>query len=312
MRSGASVAEGLPLGEKLFDDRGIDMASVKLRRSVLFTPGSNVRALEKARGLDADVIVLDLEDAVGPEQKEVARENVAGALAARAFEGREVAVRINVADSLEGAADLQAILPHAPDVIVLPKVDDVEIISRVCALLDEAQVSRGLALWAMIETPKGMLHVREIAETGARRRLGALMAGVNDLAEDLGVPAGSRTRWALHPLLMQMLTAARAYSLLAFDGVYNDYADPTGFAREAVESRAMGFDGKTLIHPSQIQTCHEAFRPSMDEVDFARRVVAAFQVPENLQSGAIDVDGKMVERLHFDAAKRTLAMAGEE
>jgi citrate lyase subunit beta/citryl-CoA lyase len=287
------------------------MASVKLRRSVLFTPGSNVRAIEKARGLDADVVVLDLEDAVGPEQKEVARENVVGALASRAFEGREVAVRINAADSLEGAADLAAILPHAPDVIVLPKVDDVEIIARVCALLDEAQAPRGLALWAMIETPKGMLHVREIAETGARRRLAALMAGVNDLAEDLGVPRG-RARWALHPLLMQMLTAARAYSLLAFDGVYNDYADPAGFAREAADSRAMGFDGKTLIHPSQIQTCHEAFRPTADELDFARRVVAAFQVPENLLSGAIDVDGKMVERLHFDAAKRVLALAGEE
>jgi citrate lyase subunit beta/citryl-CoA lyase len=287
------------------------MEPVKLRRSVLFTPGSNVHALEKARDLPADVIVFDLEDAVGPEEKEVAREQVVQALAGQAYEGRELAVRINAADSLEGAADLEAILPYAPDVIVLPKVDDPEVIARVCAVLDVAQTPRGLALWAMIETPKGMLHLREIAETGARRRLSALMVGVNDLGESLGVPRGRR-RWALHPLLMQIIAAARAHSLLVFDGVYNEHADLAGFAREAAEARAMGFDGKTLIHPAQIAPCHEAFRPSSDELDFARRVVAAFRVPENLKSGAIDVDGRMVERLHFDAAKRVLAMAGED
>jgi citrate lyase subunit beta/citryl-CoA lyase len=287
------------------------MEPVKLRRSVLFTPGSNVRALTKARELTADVLVFDLEDAVGPEQKEIAREQVVQALASRSYEARELAVRINAADSHEGAADLEAILPYAPDVIVLPKVDDPEVIARVCALLDEAQAPRGLALWAMIETPKGMLHLREIAETGARRRLAALIVGVNDLGEDIGAPR-ARRRWALHPLLMQIVVAARAHSLLVFDGVFNEHADLAGFAREASEARAMGFDGKTLIHPAQIAPCHEAFRPSSDELDFARRVVAAFQDPENLASGAIDVDGRMVERLHFNAAKRVLALAGED
>jgi citrate lyase subunit beta/citryl-CoA lyase len=286
------------------------MTAVKLRRSVLYTPGANSRALEKARELPADVSVLDLEDAVGLQEKAVARENVVRELALRGQGGREIAVRINAADSLEGASDLQAILLYPPDVIVLPKVDDVETIVRICALLDEAQAPRGLALWAMIETPRGMLNLRSIAEVGARRRLAALVAGVNDLANDLGVPR-DRHRWALHPLLMQIVTAARAHSLLVFDGVYNNYEDTAGFAREAQESRAMGFDGKTLIHPSQIAPCHEAFRPTSDELDFARRVVAAFQIPENLVSGAIDVDGKMVERLHFDAAKRVLALAGE-
>jgi citrate lyase subunit beta/citryl-CoA lyase len=287
------------------------MEPVKLRRSVLFAPGSNARAMAKARELAADVVVFDLEDAVGPEQKDMARERVVQALASGAYAGRELAVRINAGDSLEGAADLQAILPYSPDVIVLPKVGDPQMIARVCALLDEAQTARGLALWAMIETPKGILHLREIAETGARRRLAALIVGVNDLGEDLGVPR-PRRRWALHPLLMQIIAAARAHSLLVFDGVFNDHGDPAGFAREAAESRAMGFDGKTLIHPSQIAPCHEAFRPTSEELDFARRVVAAFKVPENLQSGAIDVDGRMVERLHFDAAKRVLALAGEE
>ena len=286
------------------------MTSVNLRRSILFVPGANVRMLEKARDLAADVLVFDLEDAVGPEEKELARENVVHAIAGRAYEGRELAVRINAADSPEGLADLEAILPYGPDIIVLPKVEDPELVARICAALDESGAPRGLALWVMIETPKAMLHLADIAATGARRRVSALVAGSNDLAEQLGLPLGRR-RWALHPFLMQMVAAARAHSLLAIDGVFNNHGDPDGFAHEAGDARAMGFDGKSLIHPNQIGPCHSAFQPSWEELSFARRVVAAFQIPENLTSGAIAVDGRMVERLHLDAARRVLALAGE-
>lgn len=286
------------------------MTRPKLRRSVLYMPGSNARALDKARDLDADVLIFDLEDAVAPDRKGEARALVADAVASRAYGDREIVVRINAADSPEGAADLGAILPAAPDAILLPKVEDAETAARVCALLDEAEAPRGLALWAMIETPKALLHLREIAETGARRRLAALVAGTNDLAETLRIPAPG-AREALQPILMQILVAARAHALFAFDGVFNNHVDEAGFALEAREARAMGFDGKTLIHPSQIAPCHAAYRPTADELGFARRVVAAFQEPENLARGAIAVDGRMVERMHYDAATRVLAMAGE-
>lgn len=287
------------------------MTGPKVRRSALFMPGSNARALEKARELDADVVIFDLEDSVAPAAKEEARGLVADAVGSRAFGDREVVVRINPADSPEGAADLEAVLPAGPDAILLPKVEDAEIIAKVCAALDESHAPRGLALWAMIETPKAILNLKEIAETGARRRLAALVAGSNDLAEMLRVPpAGARA--VLHPLLMQVVVAARAHGLLAFDCVYNDHTDTAGFTAEARQARSMGFDGKSLIHPSQIAPCHEAFRPTQDELDFARRVVAAFQVSENLRCGVIAVDGRMVERLHYDAATRVLALAGEE
>jgi len=245
------------------------MTGPKVRRSALFMPGSNARALEKARELDADVVIFDLEDAVAPAAKGEARAQVAEAVASRAFGDREVVVRINAADSPEGVEDLEAVLQAGPDAILLPKVEDAEIIARVCAALDEAHAPRGLALWAMIETPKAMLHLKEIAETGARRRLAALVAGTNDLAETLRVPPGG-AREVLHPLLMQVVVAARAHALFAFDGVYNDHADEIGFAAEARQARAMGFDGKSLIHPSQIAPCHEAFRPSSEELGFAR------------------------------------------
>ncbi|MGD2133270.1 MAG: CoA ester lyase [Maricaulaceae bacterium] len=286
--------------------------SVKLRRSILYVPGSNGRAIEKARDLGADVVVYDLEDAVAPDMKAEARANVVAELARAEDDRFERVVRVNSVDSAEGVADLEQILPAAPDAICIPKVDDAETIADVCAAFDSAHAQRGLALWAMIETPKALLHLREIAETGARRRLAALVVGSNDIAEALGLGPGLHDRRAaLRPLLMQVVVAARAHSLFAFDGVYNDYADAAGFDRETREARAFGFDGKTLIHPSQVEPCHRAYAPTAEELGFARGVVAAFQEPENLKRGAISVDGKMVERMHYDAALEVLARAGE-
>jgi citrate lyase subunit beta/citryl-CoA lyase len=266
--------------------------------------------LEKARGLDSDAIILDLEDAVAPDRKDFARSLVAETVAAKAYDGREVVVRVNSPGTPEGVKDLDAVLWAGPDAILLPKVEDAEEIESLCAGLDEAGAPRGLALWAMIETPKGVLRVGEIAALGARRRLAALVVGLNDLEQTLRCRPGV-DRAAFVPIMSQVVVAARAFHLSPLDGVFNDHRDLDGFAREARQARDLGFDGKTLIHPDQIAPCHAAFRPSDAELEWARKVIAAFKDPENHARGAITVDGKMVERLHLDGARRALALAGE-
>ncbi len=286
------------------------MPPARPRRSALFVPGSNERALEKARGLSVDCLLLDLEDAVAPARKSDARGLVAELLRANAFEGREVVVRINALETGEGVADLEAVLPAAPDAVLLPKVNAAADIEGLCAALDETEARRGMAIWAMIETPKAVLNLPEIASIGARRRLAALVLGANDLSADMRMRLGPE-RAELAPVLSQLVVAARAHCLTALDSVYNNYADTDGVSREARQARAFGFDGKTLIHPSQIAPVHDAFAPSNEEVDWARKVVAAFQSPENLERGAISIDGKMVERMHCDEAEHVLALAGE-
>lgn len=287
------------------------MVAERLRRSALYMPGSNQRALEKARSLPADCLILDLEDAVSPSMKTHARGLVAEVVRAGAYSGREVVVRINNPQTPEGVADLEAMLGAAPDAILVPKLDDPGVIERICAAIDEADARRGMAIWAMIETPRALLSLPQIVALGAKRRLAALVVGANDLCETLRMHPGPE-RAELTPILTQVLVAARTHGLAALDAVYNDHADLEGFAREAAQARAIGFDGKTLIHPDQIAPAHVAFRPGEVEVAFAKKVVAAFQDPENLERGAITVDGRMVERLHLDAARRTLAMAAEE
>ncbi len=281
------------------------MSAARLRRSVLFVPGSNARALDKARTLNADAVIIDLEDAVAPDAKADARAAARDAVAA-GFAAGHVVVRVNGLHTDEGLLDLEAIAPSGANAILIPKVDAADEIDRLCAVLDAARAPRGLALWAMIETARGIMNVAEIAERGARRRLSALVVGANDLCQDLECTPGV-DRAHLTPALMSVVTAARAFGLTALDSVYNAHTDTDGFAREARQARDMGFHGKTLIHPSQIEPAHAAFAPSPDEVAWARKVVAAFQVPENLARGAITVDGKMVERLHMDVAMRILA-----
>lgn len=287
------------------------MSTFRLRRSALYTPASNDRALEKARGLNADVLILDLEDAVAPTMKEAARSAAADAVRAQAFPGREVLVRINPPDTEDGVRDLDAVVPAAPDALVLPKVEHADEIAQMCAALDESGAARGLALWAMIETPLGVINVADIARTGARRRLAGLIVGANDLADRLRCQVDPM-RTALTPLMMTIITAARAHGLAVWDAVYNNHADTEGFAAEARQARLLGFDGKTLIHPSQIDPLHAAFEPTPDDVVWARRIIAAYAEPGALARGAITLDGKMVERMHLDAARRTLALLGEE
>lgn len=286
------------------------MTRTRLRRSALFMPASNERALEKARDLAADVLIFDLEDAVAPGMKADARALAAEAVRTRAFGEREVVVRINAPDSPEGLADLEAILPAAPDAILAPKIESAEGVERLSALFDQAEAPRGLAIWAMVETPRALLNIADIAGLGARRRLAALIVGLNDMAAEMHAEFGADRAYAL-PILTQVVAAARAYGLAAIDAVFNDHRDITGFRPEARQARALGFDGKSLIHPGQIEPCHDAFKPSTVELDWARRVVEAFHDPVNLERGAISVDGRMVERLHYDQAQRTLAMADE-
>lgn len=282
----------------------------RLRRSVLFLPASNDRAMAKARILEPDAVILDLEDAVAPNAKTHARSSAREAIGAKGFGAKTVAVRINELGSPEAAADVEAITPAQPDAIVIPKVEDAEAIEQLCAALDGADAPRGLALWAMIETPRGVLNLPDIVNRGARRRLDALVFGANDYGAATGV-VSSADRMEVAGILTQIVAAGRAHGLTVIDSVYNDHGDVEGFSREAAQARRFGFDGKALIHPSQIDPCHAAFAPTPEEIAHARKVVAAFADPSATYAGALSVDGQMVERLHLEAAKRTLAKAGE-
>jgi citrate lyase subunit beta / citryl-CoA lyase len=273
---------------------------IRPRRSVLYMPGSNARAMEKARTLAADALILDLEDAVAPDAKEIARIQVCEAAKSRAFGAREVIIRINALGTPWGEADLPAVLDAKPDAILVPKV------SRAADLQSIDAVAGGMMLWAMIETPRAILDIGEIA--GTTGNLACLVMGTNDLLKDMrGKPLRSREN--LTAALSLCVLAARAHNLAAIDGVFNNIADPEGFQAECLRARAFGFDGKSLVHPSQIAPCNEIFAPSAEEVELARRIIAAFDLPENSGKGAIALDGKMVERLHAEAAQRTLALA---
>ena len=247
--------------------------------------------LAKARSLPCDVVVLDLEDSVAPDAKDAARLQVCAAL--KDYPGREVVVRINSLDTLLGQADLDAVRAAAPDAILLPKVEN-------AATITAAQGK--VPLWAMIETPLGVLNVAAIAAAGPQ----CLAIGTNDLLAAMhGQPLPDRRNlWAA---LSQTVIAARAHGLGVIDGTYNDINDATGFADSCVQGRAFGFDGKTLIHPGQIETCNRVFAPSADEIADARRIIAAFA--DNPGQGAIALDGRMVERLHAQDAARLLALA---
>jgi len=269
---------------------------------VLYVPGSNARAIEKARELPADALILDLEDAVAPDVKEQARRRVCEAVCGRGFGDREIVVRINALSTAWGEADLDAALQAAPDGILIPKVSGA---GDLCAV--EARVSRaGIALWAMIETPRAIVDIASIA--GAGGRLACLVMGTNDLIKDMrGVHMPSRENLAA--ALGLSVAAARAFGVSIIDGVYNDISDQQGFRENCRQARAFGFDGKTLIHPSQIACCNEIFAPSPQDLESARRVIAAFERPENAGKGAIALDGRMVERLHDDMARETVALA---
>lgn len=276
------------------------------RRSVLYLPGANERALKKAEALAADALVLDLEDAVAPDAKEAARRRVCETVAAAPYGRREVAVRVNGIDTQWHDADVRAVAEVGPDAVVVPKVGSAEDVRRVEDALAEAGAPDHTSVWAMIETPAAVLRAEEIAN--ASSTLTVLVMGTNDLAKELraeSVPG----RAPLLTSLSLCLLAARAAGKSILDGVYNDVRDTAGFEAECVQARQLGFDGKSLIHPGQLEPCNRVFAPSEAEVEHARRVVAAFEEAVAQGRGVITVDGRMVENLHVEQARRVLALA---
>ena len=276
------------------------------RRSALYMPGANARALEKARTLDADCLLLDLEDAVAPDMKTEARQQVCAALKAGGYGARELVVRINALTTPWGKEDLAAItnLPEAvrPHAVLAPKVSSCDEIDAL-----DAALPKGLDLWIMIETPEAIFNVQELAARAHNSALSCFVLGTNDLAKELraGLVSG---RAPLVTALSMALLAARQYGLVALDGVFNDIADADGLQAECQQGADMGFDGKTLIHPSQLAVCNKIFGPSEDELAHARAVVEAFADPANAGQGVLKVNGKMTELLHRDIAEQTLAI----
>ena len=274
------------------------------RRSLLYVPASNARALEKAQGLSADGLIVDLEDSVAPEAKTEARE-AAMAAARRGFGGCEVVIRCNRLDTPWGEADVAAAADAGPDGVLVPKVRSAAEVEAYLRLLDRAP--ERTRLWLMVETPEGVLNLRDIVAAGAGGRLEALVLGPNDLADELRL-RGAGVRAALRPILSQMVLAARTAGLSALGGVYNAFGDDAGLKAECAEEAGFGFDGKTLIHPRQIDIANRAFSPSPEEIAWAKAVVAAFAVPDAAGKGAIRLDGRMIERMHLTNAERILAL----
>jgi citrate lyase subunit beta/citryl-CoA lyase len=284
--------------------------TVRPRRSVLYMPGSNARALEKARELPADGIILDLEDAVAPEAKGQARDAIVKTLQKGGFGDREVMVRINGLDTRWWVDDLDAVAAAKPDAVLVPKISDPGQLQDLAARIVDMGTDPRIRVWAMMETPLAMLNVGEIAAAAldSETRLAGFVMGTNDLAKDTRariVPG----RAPMLPWLMSSIAAARAYGLDILDGVYNDLADEKGFVEECRQAVDLGFDGKTLIHPKQIAPCNDTFSPTPEEVAAARKMIAAFDLPENENKGVIQIDGRMVERLHAEMARRTVAIA---
>lgn len=280
------------------------------RRSVLYMPGSNARALEKAREIPADALILDLEDAVAPDAKEEARAQVCAAVKQGGYGKREIAIRVNGLDTPWGRADIEAAVAAGPDAILVPKINSAADVERAEHALSEAGARGDIQLWCMIETPLAMLNIQAIAakarEPGSR--MSVWVMGTNDIAKELRA-AHTPDRVPMLASLGLALIAARAYGLVILDGVYNDIKDEHGFAAVCEQGRDMGFDGKTLIHPSQVGPCNTIFSPDPETVAFARKTMEAFELPENKGKGVLKVDGRMVEILHAEIARRTVAIA---
>ncbi len=275
------------------------------RRSVLYMPAANARALEKAKTIGADALIFDLEDAVAPDAKEAAREGACAAVSSGEYGYRELTIRCNGLDTPWGRDDIRAAGAAAPSAVVIPKVSSAAHLAAVSDLLDTAGAPDSVRIWAMIETPAGIAHAREIA---GFERTEAVVMGTNDMAKELHATI-TPDRAALVPHLATCLVAAREAGVTALDGVYNDIRDADGFAAVCRQGADLGFDGKTLIHPSQVDPANEAFAPSLDELDFHRQVIEAFEAAVADGRGVVTVDGKMVENLHVDEARRAIALA---
>lgn len=282
---------------------------IRPRRSVLYMPASNVRALEKAKSLAADALIFDLEDAVAPDAKETARAQAIAAVNAGGYGRREVAVRVNSLGTPWGEADLKAAAGAGADAILIPKVETEEGLEAVRYVLRAAGAPVTQPLWAMLETPIAMLNAPAIAAAAAGDYpLTVFVMGTNDLSKETRASlAGGRI--AMLSWLSGCILSARAYGIEVIDGVFNAIGDDEGFRAELEQGRLLGMDGKTLIHPSQIEPCNAVFSPRAEDVDWARKIIAAFALPENAGKGVLNLDGRMVELLHAEMARRTVAIA---
>jgi citrate lyase subunit beta/citryl-CoA lyase len=270
-------------------------------------PGANERALEKARGLPADTLLLDLEDAVAPDAKLGAREAILSAVKQGGYGYREIVVRMNGLATEWGADDLKMAVSSGAKAVLAPKVESAADIHALDTALTEAGAPADFGLWVMIEMPKAILHIEEIAATAAETRLTTFVMGTNDLAKEYRARM-TRDRIAFQTALQLTIAAARAYGVTAIDGVFNDIKDEDGLIFECEQGRDLGFDGKTLIHPSQLDTANRVFAPSHNDVEQAKAVIEAFADPANAGKGVLKVNGKMTELLHLDEARRTVAM----
>jgi citrate lyase subunit beta/citryl-CoA lyase len=286
------------------------MSETRPRRSVLYIPGSNARAQEKAKGLAVDSIVFDLEDSVFDETKPQAREQVIATIGAGGYGAREVVMRVNAARTEFFEDDMTAAVKAKPDAVLLSKVESTAEIFAAERHLRGRPETQGIALWAMVETARGLLDIAEIAASVRKpegHRLRGLVLGTNDIVRETAVKGGGDRTPVLSWLSMAVL-AARAEKLFVLDGVYNDFQDVKGFEAECAQARALGMDGKTIIHPNQVDAANRLFAPTPEEVAEAREIIAAFSQPENAKRSVIAINGRMVERLHARMAERTLSL----
>lgn len=281
-------------------------ASARPRRSILYMPGSNARALEKGRGLPADGLILDLEDAVAPDAKETAREQILAALKEGGYGKREIVVRVNPLDSPWGRDDVKAMAASGADAILLPKVETAAMIHELEKLMDAAGAPKSMGIQCMMETPLGMLNAQEVA--GASPRITCLVMGTSDLVKDLQA-AHTPDRLPVLTSLGLCILAARAHGIAITDGVHLDLSDEEGFAAQCLQGKELGFDGKTLIHPKTIAKANEVFAPSPDEIDWSHKIIEAHAAASAEGKGVVVVDGKLIENLHVENAKRLVALS---
>ncbi|GJE56231.1 HpcH/HpaI aldolase/citrate lyase family protein [Methylobacterium thuringiense] len=283
------------------------MTDIRLRRSVLYMPGSNLRALEKAKTLPADALILDLEDAVSMEEKDLAREQVCAAVKGGGYGHRELIIRVNAPQTPWGEKDLRKAIEAKPDAILMPKVSSPAVLESIADHLEALDAPESIAIWAMIETPAAILNIKDIAKArrDRRTRLTCFVLGTNDLAKDTWAQL-VKGRVPMLPWMMFTLAAARSEGLTILDGVWNDIGDPEGCREECRQARDLGFDGKTLIHPNQVEPANTSFAPTEEEVRRARLVIEAFDKEENAKRAAIKVEGRMYERQHIGMATRAV------
>jgi citrate lyase subunit beta/citryl-CoA lyase len=282
------------------------MSELRPRRSVLYMPGANDKALEKAKALPTDAIIFDTEDSVAPDMKSTAREKVAAAAASGEYGSRELTIRVNGLDTEWCEDDLRSAAKAGPSGIVVPKINSAADVAKVEAIIESSGAPDHTRIWAMLETPAAIERAVEIATSS--ERLEVLIMGTNDLAKELRadlVAGRAPLLWGL----ARCVNAARFAGKAILDGVYNDVKDADGFAAECAQGAEMGFDGKTLIHPTQVEPCNEAFSPSVEEIEYSRRVIEAFEEGLAEGRGVVTVDGRMIENLHVDNARRALAIA---